>query len=135
MVSAALFIEGLNGFLPSPAILAKAGILNNKMTKNKLQSIPWQANGTGMSECFIIADQCAGNTVPNSTGLTAVTTTVNVYLNARFIEHLSQLERLTHEHSENRIKELKKDFAGEVLPSGDFKVNKLYFPQSPDRNP
>jgi len=58
------------------------------MTKNKLQSIPWQANGTGMLACFIIADQCAGNTVSNSTGR-PLTTTVDVYLNARFIEHLT----------------------------------------------
>jgi hypothetical protein len=30
------------------------------------------------------------------------------------------------EHSENRIKELKKDFAGESLPCSDFKANELY---------
>ena len=31
------------------------------------------------------------------------------------------------EHSENRIKELKSDFAASQLPCGDFKANELYF--------
>ena len=31
------------------------------------------------------------------------------------------------EHSENRIKELKNDFAGQALPCSDFKANELYF--------
>ena len=31
------------------------------------------------------------------------------------------------EHSENRIKELKHDFAGDVLPCSEFKTNELYF--------
>lgn len=31
------------------------------------------------------------------------------------------------EHSENRIKELKNDFAASKLPCGDFKANELYF--------
>ena len=31
------------------------------------------------------------------------------------------------EHSENRIKELKQDFAADALPCGDFKANELYF--------
>lgn len=31
------------------------------------------------------------------------------------------------EHSENRIKELKADFAGAALPCGEFKANELYF--------
>jgi hypothetical protein len=31
------------------------------------------------------------------------------------------------EHSENRIKELKNDFAASQLPCGDFKANELYF--------
>jgi len=31
------------------------------------------------------------------------------------------------EHSENRIKELKSDFAGGALPCGEFKANELYF--------
>ena len=30
-------------------------------------------------------------------------------------------------HSENRIKELKHDFAGQALPCSDFKANELYF--------
>ena len=31
------------------------------------------------------------------------------------------------EHSENRIKELKLDFAGDALPCSEFKANELYF--------
>jgi len=31
------------------------------------------------------------------------------------------------EASENRIKELKSDFGGDMLPCGDFNANDLYF--------